>query len=399
LEDRDAPRNALSNGLIPKPAKNLSRAGRDRRRPTAFRDSAMSAPSPSLAIRAEDLRKRFTPGGPPALDGVSLDVAPGEIFGIVGRSGAGKSTLIRCVNLLERPDAGRLSVLGQDMLALPDAGLRAARRGIGMVFQHFNLAARRTVAENIAFPLEIAGIPRAERAARVAELLPLVGLEAKRDAWPAQLSGGQKQRVGIARALASRPRILLCDEATSALDPETTADILKLIRSLRDRLDLTVLLITHEMSVVKEICDRVAVMEAGRIIEQGRVFDVFTRPESPTTRSFVAEVIGHSVPHGTVARLPEPEEGEARRLLQVLFAGPSSTRAVVSEASRRFGLDLNIVSGRIDEIAGEPFGLMALAAYGPPEKIEEAVVWMRGLNLIVTDIAPGDAAALVQEAA
>jgi D-methionine transport system ATP-binding protein len=202
------------------------------------------------AISLGEVSKRFAAGGTVALDRVSLEVRPGEVFGIVGRSGAGKSTLIRTVNLLERPDDGRVTVLGQDMLALDDAGLRAARRATGMVFQHFNLHVRRTVAENIAFPLEVAGLSAAERRDRVAELLPLVGLEAKRDAFPAQLSGGQKQRVGIARALASRPRILLCDEATSALDPETTREILALIRSLRDRLDLTVLLITHEMSVV-----------------------------------------------------------------------------------------------------------------------------------------------------
>ncbi|WP_329959498.1 methionine ABC transporter ATP-binding protein [Roseomonas oleicola] len=338
------------------------------------------------AIALSGLRKRFAQGGTVALDDVALDVAPGEIFGIVGRSGAGKSTLIRCVNLLERPDAGRITVLGQDMLALDEASLRAARRRIGMVFQHFNLHSRRTVAENIAFPLEVAGIARAERQARVAEILPLVGLEAKRDAYPAQLSGGQKQRVGIARALASRPEILLCDEATSALDPETTQEILALIRDLRARLDLTVLLITHEMGVVKAICDRVAVMEAGRVIEQGRVFDVFTQPAHPTTRRFVAEVIGHSVPAATLARLPAPGEGETRRLVQVVFAGPASTRAVVSEASRDFGIDINIVSGRVDEIAGEPFGVMALAAYGPPERLEAAFAWMLGLGLTVTEL-------------
>ena len=337
-----------------------------------------------LAVRGLEA----TLGGHQVLRGVSLEVAPGEIFGIVGRSGAGKSTLLRCVNLLERPDSGTVSVLGQEMTRLDDAALRSARRGIGMVFQHFNLLSARTVAGNIAFPLEIAGIPRAEREARVAELLPLVGLEARRDAYPAQLSGGQKQRVGIARALASRPRVLLCDEATSALDPETTGEILALLRSIRDRLDLTVLLITHEMAVVKAICDRVAVMEAGRVIEQGRVFDVFTRPRHPTTRRFVAEVIGHVVPPGTLAQLPPPNPGEERRLLQVLFAGPSSTRAVVSEASRRFGLDLNIVSGRIDAIGAEPYGLMALAAYGPPPVVAEATAWMRGLGLDVSDIAP-----------
>ena len=339
------------------------------------------------AIRLAGLSKRFAEGGTLALSDVSLEVRSGEIFGIVGRSGAGKSTLVRTVNLLERPDAGAVTVLGQALLGLDAAALRAARRGIGMVFQHFNLHHRRTVAENIAFPLEVAGLPRAERAARVAELLPLVGLEAKRDAFPAQLSGGQKQRVGIARALASRPRILLCDEATSALDPETTAEILALIRDLRSRLQLTVLLITHEMAVVKSICDRVAVMEAGRVIEQGPVLEVFTRPRQETTRRFVAEVIGHGVPPGTLARLPAPRPGEARRLVQVLFLGPHSTRAVISEASREFGIDLDIASGRIDSIAGEPFGVMALAAYGRAEALEAAFAWMRGLGLVIEEIA------------
>ncbi len=363
--------------------------------PEPFAEADPSRP----AIRLTDLRRRFGATGAVALDGVSLEVAPGEIFGIVGRSGAGKSTLIRCVNLLERPDSGEVEVLGRNMLALDESGLRAARRDIGMVFQHFNLLASRTVAGNVAFPLEVAGVPRAEREARVAELLPLVGLEAKRDAYPAQLSGGQKQRVGIARALASRPRLLLCDEATSALDPETTAEILSLVRSLRDRLDLTVLLITHEMAVVKAICDRVAVMEAGRVIEAGRVFDVFTRPRTATTRSFVAEVIGHSVPAGTIARLPEPRPQEVRRLLQVLFAGPSSTRAVVSEVSRRFGLDLNIVSGRIDAIGGEPFGVMTLAAYGPPDQIDGAIQWMRSIGIEVAEAVPEETAQMKLEAA
>ena len=351
---------------------------------------APAAVATDPAIRLTGLRRRF-PGAPaPALDGVSLEVAAGEVFGIVGRSGAGKSTLIRCVNLLERPDAGRVEVLGRDLTAVDEAGLRAARRGIGMVFQHFNLLASRSVAGNIAFPLEVAGLPRAEREARVAELLPLVGLQAKRDASPAQLSGRQKQRVGIARALASRPAILLCDEATSALDPETTAEILGLLRELRARLRLTVLLITHEMAVVKALCDRVAVLEAGRVIEQGRVFEVFTRPQAPTTRRFVAEVIGNAVPPGTLAALPPPGPGEVRRLLRVLFAGPHSTRAVISEASRRFGLDLNILAGRIDAIGAEPFGIMALAAYGAPAAVTAATGWMQGLGLTVEPLPEGE---------
>ena len=330
-------------------------------------------------VRLENLRRVFA-GGPAALDGVSLDVPAGRVFGIVGRSGAGKSTLLRCVNLLERPDSGRVIVAGDDLLALDRAALSRARSRIGMVFQHFNLLSSRTAAGNIALPLEIAGVPAAERQARVAELLALVGLSERAGAYPAQLSGGQKQRVGIARALANRPSMMLCDEATSALDPETTGDILALIADLRRKLGLTVLLITHEMAVVKEICDDVAVMENGRIIEQGRVFDVFTRPQHATTRRFVAEVIGTHLPQGTLARLPAPDAGEQRRILRILFAGPSSTRAVISEASRRFGIDINIISGRIDEIGGEPFGTMTVAAYGVPESLAAAVDWMRGLG-------------------
>jgi len=337
-------------------------------------------------VRLHDLRKQF-PGTPtPALDGISLDIAPGSIFGVIGRSGAGKSTLARCINLLERPDSGTVLVDGQDLTVLDGPALGAARRSIGMVFQHFNLLSSRTAAANITLPLEIAGMAARDRAARVAELLALVGLADKAGAYPARLSGGQKQRVGIARALASRPRLLLCDEATSALDPETTGSILHLIRDLRDRLSLTVLLITHEMAVVKAVCDQVAVLEDGQVIEQGRVFDVFTRPHSATARRFVGEVIGDAVPPGTLARLPPPGNGEVRRAFRVLFAGPASTRAVISEASRRFGIDLNIISGRIDEIGGEPFGLMALAAYGTPDAVAGAAAWMQELGLGVDEL-------------
>ena len=341
-------------------------------------------------VQLIDIVKSFRSAGgarTAALQDVSLAVEPGRIFGVIGPSGAGKSTLIRCVNLLERPERGRVLVGGAELTALAPRALLEARRGIGMVFQHFNLLSSRTVRGNIAMPLEIAGLGTAEREARVAELLPLVGLSDKADAYPASLSGGQKQRVGIARALASRPGLLLCDEATSALDPETTTGILALIRTLRDELQLTVLLITHEMAVVKAVCDEVAVLEAGRIVEQGRVFDVFTRPRTALARRFVGEVIGDAVPPGTVARLPPPEPGETLALLRILFAGPASTRAVISEASRRFGVDLNIISGRIDEIGGEPFGLMAVALYGAPPAAEAATAWMRQLGLDVEPIA------------
>ncbi len=346
-------------------------------------------PDDTPLIRLRHVSKAFrtaSRGTMTALQDVSLDVPEGCIFGVIGRSGAGKSTLIRCVNLLERPDRGTVEVAGQDLTALDAGALGQARRGIGMVFQHFNLLSSRTVAGNISLPLEIAGMPHDERRARVTELMPLVGLADKADAYPAGLSGGQKQRVGIARALASRPRVLLCDEATSALDPETTAEILSLLRDLQRRLGLTVLLITHEMAVVKAVCDRVAVLAEGAVIEQGRVFDVFTRPQTGTASRFVAEVIGDAVPPGTLAQLPEPGAGEIRRVLRVLFAGPHATRAVISAASRRFGVDLNILSGRIDEIGGEPFGLMALACYGSADAIAAAVAWMQGLGLAVEDM-------------
>lgn len=346
-----------------------------------FDPMAVSAGRP--VIHLSGLSKAYG-GQAPALDQVTLTVQAGEIFGIVGRSGAGKSTLLRCVNLLEKPDSGQVEVSGQDMLALDAAELRRARRGIGMVFQHFNLLSSLTVAANIALPLSIAGIGGAERRHRTEELLDLVGLAGRAVAFPRNLSGGQKQRVGIARALANRPSVLLCDEATNALDPETTSDILSLVRGLRDRLALTVLLITHEMSVVQNLCDRVAILDRGALVEEGAVFDVFTRPRTAVARRFVAEVIGHAIPTGAIERLPPPRAGEERRILRILFTGPASTRAVISEASRQFGLDINILSGRIDEIGGEPFGLMAVAAYGQAARLDAGVAWMRGLGLDVT---------------
>jgi len=339
-------------------------------------------------IRLEELHRTFAgPHGPvEALAGVDLTVREGEVFGIIGRSGAGKSTLVRCINLLERPDGGRVIVDGRDLTKLDRNGLNAARRGMGMVFQHFNLLTSRTVLDNVAFPLELAGASRREARARALPLLDLVGLADKRDQYPARLSGGQKQRVGIARALAHGPKVLLCDEATSALDPETTDQILNLIRSVRDRLNLTVVLITHEMSAVKAIADRVAVMERGRVIEQGRVYDVFTRPQTATTRRFVAEVIGHGLPPAILDRVPPHVP-----LLRVQFAGPNADRPVVAEVARRFDVDFSILFGRVDEIRGEPFAIMTLAAHGAPERIAAATSWMRSLSLDVEEIARADA--------
>lgn len=235
-----------------------------------------------------DIAKRFDASAPPALDGVSLSVARGEVFGVIGPSGAGKSTLIRLINALERPSAGRVEIDGVDVAALPARDLRALRRRIGMIFQNFGLLSSRTVADNVAFPLKLAGVPTAERKARVAELLDRVGLADHAAKYPAQLSGGQKQRVGIARALATGPDILLCDEATSALDPEATRSVLALLRQLNQELGLTIVLITHEMDVVRAVCDRVAVLEKGRVVESGCVDTVFAEARHAATQRMLA---------------------------------------------------------------------------------------------------------------
>jgi D-methionine transport system ATP-binding protein len=239
-------------------------------------------------IRLVDVEKRYAGSGGAALAGVSLEVVRGEVFGVIGQSGAGKSTLIRLINALERPTAGRVEVDGIDVASLAPAALRVLRRRIGMIFQNFGLLSSRTVAANVAFPLKLADMPRAERDAKVAALLDRVGLTPYADKYPAQLSGGQKQRVGIARALATDPDILLCDEATSALDPETTRQVLALLRDLNRDLGLTIVLITHEMDVVRASCDRVAVLEQGRGVETGAVTDIFAAPSHPATRRMLA---------------------------------------------------------------------------------------------------------------
>ncbi len=239
-------------------------------------------------IRLVDVEKRYAGTGGAALAGVSLEVVRGEVFGVIGQSGAGKSTLIRLINALERPTAGRVEVDGIDVAGLAPAALRVLRRRIGMIFQNFGLLSSRTVAANVAFPLKLADMPRAERDAKVAALLDRVGLTEHADKYPAQLSGGQKQRVGIARALATDPDILLCDEATSALDPETTRQVLALLRDLNRDLGLTIVLITHEMDVVRASCDRVAVLEQGRVVETGAVTDIFAAPSHPATRRMLA---------------------------------------------------------------------------------------------------------------
>ncbi|MDR0355620.1 MAG: methionine ABC transporter ATP-binding protein [Deltaproteobacteria bacterium] len=306
-----------------------------------------------------------------ALTGVDLTIEEGEIFGVIGLSGAGKSTLIRCLNLLEVPSGGSVVVDGRDLSTLSRSELLHFRRGMGMIFQSFNLLSSRTVSANVAFPLEVAGLAKSEIRRKVGELLELVGLSDKADAYPAQLSGGQKQRIGIARALANNPKILLCDEATSSLDPQTTSSILRLIEDLKKRLGLTVVLITHEMKVITEICDRVAVMESGRIIEVGRVMDVFMSPKHPTTQSFVE--VERSSKEASFCQDFQPQG----KLVKVYFVGESVAEPLVYTLVKRYGVVLNILQANIDNMNGTPFGAMIFDLSGAPEDVEKSLQYMR----------------------
>ena len=325
-------------------------------------------------IRLEGVTKRYrsAAGERVALDAVDLSVAAGEVFGVVGRSGAGKSTLIRTINLLERPDAGQVTVDGREMTALTPAELRAARRRIGMIFQHFNLLNAKTIAENVAFPLRLEGRPAAEVDRRVADLLEQLGLSEHARKHPAQLSGGQKQRVGIARALACEPTVLLCDEATSALDPETTEDILTLLDRLNRELKLTVVLITHQMEVVRRVCDRVAVLKDGRVVEEGATADVFLHPKHAATRAMLAE--GEEAFDASLA----PAGG---RLAKLTFRGGSTYEPELSRVARSVGVDYSILSGRISRIRGEPYGQLVVAFTGGDAEAAVAQLTARGVTV------------------
>lgn len=327
-----------------------------------------------------------------ALDGVDLHVREGEVYGVIGQSGAGKSSLIRCINLLERPTSGTVVVDGQDLTALAGRGLRAskelrrARSRIGMVFQHFNLLSSRTVQDNVELPLEILGTSGKERSRKALELLDLVGLADKAKAYPAQLSGGQKQRVGIARALAGDPKVLLSDEATSALDPETTRSILQLLRDLNRQLGLTILLITHEMDVVKSICDSAALMEKGRIVESGTVGELLATPGSALAAALFP-VSGDAT-------------GEDRTVLDITFQGESATQPVVSQLARTYNIDISILGAAIDTVGGLQIGRMRIEL---PGRYEDNVVPIgflreRGLQIDVVG-RTADRPALVKEGA
>jgi D-methionine transport system ATP-binding protein len=354
-------------------------------KPDVFAAARPLPPPQPPIIRFEHVGKRFPARKGQkevaALHDISLDVPRGAILGVIGRSGAGKSTLIRLVNGLERASTGQILIEDEDVTALSERGWRSRRRATGMIFQHFNLLSSRTVFDNVALPLEIAGARPDQITAQVTRLLALVGLSDKSARYPAELSGGQKQRVGIARALATEPKVLLCDEATSALDPETTRAILALLRKVNRELGVTILLITHEIPVIKEICDRVAVIEAGRIIEEGASFDVLTSPQHPTTASFVETVTGVELPVGLAERLkPEPQPDGAT-VLRITFTGENATAPIISRLSGTLGIDVNILAGRIDEIAGRPFG--SLLVQVPAREPERSAVLgaLRSLEL------------------
>ncbi len=328
---------------------------------------------------------KIFPGGESgvhAVQDVSLHIAPGEIFGIIGYSGAGKSTLVRCINLLERPTQGTVTVDGRELTSLSEKELRQERRKIGMIFQQFNLMTARTVAQNVAFPLKDSGLSKEETAAKVTQLLELVGLPDKAGSYPAQLSGGQKQRVAIARALASDPKVLLCDEATSALDPQTTASILRLIRDINRRTGITVVVITHEMAVVKEICHRVAVMEKGRVVETGDVFSLFSAPKEPVTRSFVSTTSNLSKAEEFIAEgAPLVALSPGQVIARLTFARGNVGEAAISQLSRQFGVDANIIFANVDILEGTPLGGLVVIFSG--ERVGEAIAWLSEKNVVV----------------
>jgi D-methionine transport system ATP-binding protein len=334
-------------------------------------------------IRFVDVHKSYRVDGKdiPALEPFSLEIADGEVFGIIGHSGAGKSTLIRLINMLERPSGGQILIGDTDMTALTGPALRAARQRIGMIFQHFNLLSSQTVAENIAFPLRIAGgKDSAAIHARVDELLRRVGLTEHAHKYPSQLSGGQKQRVGIARALANNPSILLCDEATSALDPQTTASVLDLLAEINRELKLTVVLITHEMDVVRRVCDRVAVLDAGRIVEHGTVADVFLHPRHATTRRFVSEALPEEAAGEQV-----PYQHVPGRILRLSFRGEATWSPTLGRVTRETRVDFNILAGRIDRIKDLPYGQLTLAMHG--DGVDAALKALRDAGIEVEELA------------
>ncbi len=316
-------------------------------------------------ISIKQLKKIFTTEEQSitAVDSISLDIREGEIFGVIGYSGAGKSTFVRLLNRLEEPTDGTVFIDGKEMTKLKGKQLRLARQDIGMIFQHFNLLWSRTVEENIAFPLEIAGIGKAERKKRVQELIDLVGLSGREKAYPSQLSGGQKQRVGIARALANKPKVLLCDEATSALDPDTTNAILDLLVDINRKFDLTIIMITHEMHVIRKVCDRVAVMEDGKIVEQGTVDDIFSNPQQEITKKFVSQVKTKAEENGIVVKFKLKDE--------------EVNEAIISEIVKKYFVQIHVLEGKVDQLNDEVIGEFKIQLIGNREETDKAISFLQ----------------------
>ena len=313
-------------------------------------------------------------GAVKAVDHVNLEINEGEIFGVIGYSGAGKSTLIRMLNGLEIPTTGSINVAGREVSKIKGAKLRKARQEISMIFQHFNLLWSRTVADNIAFPLEIAGVPKPKRDQRVKELIQLVGLDGRENAFPSQLSGGQKQRVGIARALANNPQVLLCDEATSALDPQTTDSILELLVDINKRLGLTIVLITHEMHVIRKICHRVGVMEAGKIVESGPVLEVFKNPKQPITKRFVQQVTEPEETKDTIDHLLD--RFPHGQVVQLTFVGEAAEQPLITELIRQYELTVNILQGKISQTQHGSYGTLFIHLDGDEREVEKAISYI-----------------------
>ena len=336
----------------------------------------MKAMSPLIELKG--LTKRYNrrkEEGTVALNHVNLSIEKGDIYGIIGFSGAGKSTLMRCLATLEKPTFGQVWIDGQEITGFSENQLIGVRKHLGMIFQQFNLFSSRTVAENIAYPLEIAGIDREERGRRVSELIGLVGLTEQKNAYPAQLSGGQKQRVGIARALAGGPKILLCDEATSALDPQTTQEILALLRSLKEKLDLTIVLITHEMEVVKQVCNKVAVLEKGELVESGPISQVFVEPKAAATKAFAQKTI-HEIPKHLLT-------GKGK-VYHLHFKGEKTEEPVITQMAKQFSVDANILLGWIDSLQTVTIGNLIVEMTGAG--IDKAISYLRERSINVEEV-------------
>lgn len=329
--------------------------------------------------------KNYTTQAKPvlALSDINLHVNAGEIFGIIGKSGAGKSTLIRCANLLERPTSGEIIVAGQDLTKLSSSALRQARQKIGMIFQHFNLLSSRNVYDNIALPLELTGHSRKDIAAIISPLLELTGLMDKKNNYLSELSGGQKQRVAIARALSNKPHVLLSDEATSALDPETTLSILQLLKNVRDTLNITILLITHEMSVIKTVSDRVAILQNGVLIEENEVGEFFTHPKTAIAKNFIASSLLQHMPAAIEEHVTIEERPHTHPVLRLWFLQGTATQPIISELSHQFDFRINILQANVEYIKKHAMGIMIVAIKGDKLKIQPAIAYLKQLGVDV----------------